>query len=903
MMRTTSRISLVITLLIILSATFHDVSTASSQNRIAEIKFDESGIRILENLNNVAVEEEPAGECFSLDIIFLVDQSSSMGRVQGGQPNDPTDQRSYAPRWAVDWLADNALDICPETIHRMAVISYGSDAKIDLELSEIAPNSMEDSSKLRTNLKTNISAQDLGETDPRLAFDLAIQILENSYPPAGEGLRKRVIIFITDGEPCIRSLGCNQGDNRMDFYKYTEDLRDDIATKLPFDPTLLSQEKCLKDLAEEYEDEDIPAEETNACLEKYRVSENAYQNSTYIWTILLRKGSAYNRALRDIFLDISESHGGTVIDLKENRQEIPNTFLKIMTQLAGVRSQPLKCGNFAVNPYLRQARLTFFKISEETEVRLSYTDVFGNVHHLFDGEHNGGFEVAEHYSEGANERYVLAFPYPGIWRFESDACDGIDAYYEPLSLNVGGTSPLVILTPDRKTVPPESSFDSNVLGIPMVAQPPYYDEQEPFKLAYILHDETGRVVKEADNSFFGVQFDLKVTDPKGVSAFYSMEWNAQENRYESSAPLQLPHIGEYSIQLTGSVWYREYPYGPVDSQANLGDVFTSNKQMFVYQAKLNVICPGLDLVSRCPWPPVATPDGCTVCEKKGYGFSILQPEQNQMIGSVHSSILRGWPLKVEPFEIMVELDWQMKELINLEQVLNNSEQPFKMILSAGDVTQELSYRHDPQSPGRYLATVENFEVEGDYLLTIELTSGFSEFYAGPVASQTRGFSRADNVWTRPATYRLLLAVLIVACILFILRQWAIRNNKVSGTLIFKDGNTVIKEFPLNSGKNWKEVNPKLLKKYPQLDLDSLRVSSTAHSKGIGGKKRRKGLEGDEYSNLSSILDQGLGSGGPSCVRVTGKTRSRRRLNMLVEANLPTTYSENSVAAMIYEPRQ
>ena len=79
-------------------------------------------------------EDKEVGDCYSLDVIFLIDQSDSMSGKGSGRPNDPTEQRVYAPRWAIDWLADNALDICPNAVHRIAVISYGGSTGIDLKL-------------------------------------------------------------------------------------------------------------------------------------------------------------------------------------------------------------------------------------------------------------------------------------------------------------------------------------------------------------------------------------------------------------------------------------------------------------------------------------------------------------------------------------------------------------------------------------------------------------------------------------------------------------------------------------------------------------------------------------------------------------------------------------------------
>ena len=49
----------------------------------------------------------PLDDCYSLDVIFIVDQSGSMSGDAGAAPNDPIGSRFEAPRYAMDWLANN----------------------------------------------------------------------------------------------------------------------------------------------------------------------------------------------------------------------------------------------------------------------------------------------------------------------------------------------------------------------------------------------------------------------------------------------------------------------------------------------------------------------------------------------------------------------------------------------------------------------------------------------------------------------------------------------------------------------------------------------------------------------------------------------------------------------------
>lgn len=154
----------------------------------------------------VATAQEAADyqACSPIDVVFLIDQSTSMSDASG---NDPTEQRKYAVQSAIDLMADIALDSCPGVIHRVGVISYGSTAEVDLPLSEIGPfNAAEPdvAYSRRDQLKASVRATTLGQTNPSDAFAQAKAMIDNAAPlNDGEQPRKRAIIFVTDGIPCV----------------------------------------------------------------------------------------------------------------------------------------------------------------------------------------------------------------------------------------------------------------------------------------------------------------------------------------------------------------------------------------------------------------------------------------------------------------------------------------------------------------------------------------------------------------------------------------------------------------------------------------------------------------------------------------------------------------------------
>ncbi len=823
-------------------------------------------------------ENESETSCYSLDVVFIIDQSDSMSDQGGFIPNDPTEQRSYAPRWAIDWLADNAYDICEDAIHRVAVVSFGTDATLDLMLSEIDPDNVDEYVRVRQNLKENISAKAMGFTDPKLAFDLAKQVLDDAGPLPGGGNRKRVIIFMTDGEPCVESLGCRPPTNTMNFIQYAKEMREQVKNDFPFSETLLAQENCLRGLREYYEGGEIPPEKINQCLEEHRVDPGEYEDSIYLWTMLLRKGSTYSRLLREEYKGMTEEHGGELVDLTENRQDIPSTFLDILTRLSGVQATRLSCGNFAVNPYLRQARLVFFKISEDTTVRLAYTDAFGKVHEIVDGKSTGGFDIAEHYSEGTNERYVINTPYPGIWAFESDACEGVDAYYEEMKFDIGGLQPMSILTPDGQAAPPEATYSA--LPIIKYGHDPYYDIESPYYLQYQMHDLEGNIIPDTENPFFGVNFDVQVTDPSGKVIPYEMEWNAGESLFRSTSPLILPVQGEYTVKISGDTVHRDYPYGPIGRNLILENVYTSSRHLFDYNAKFNVVCPGLDLVNRCPWETYVAEDGCSVCPIKNFEISIFSPEEG-LVGTVHEPISGGWPLAVKPVDFRFKIDGQGGENLPLDEILSDPAQPVRVTVNAAGTEKVLSYSRDSNTANTYTGSIEGMDIEGPYHLKVALTSAYNEFYRPIGDSAERDFTRSDELWTRASTYLTILYILIGIIMLLIVYNILIRTNRVRGALVFAhyDGE-VIANLSINSDKNWKIISGRKLDAYPQLDLKRIRASNAG--------KAARAKRGTQVDVLESI--EGFSNSSQPGVRVEFTPRGGHRFTELLQPNQPIPFS-------------
>ena len=312
----------------------------------------------------IAHQEESSGQsCYALDVLFIVDQSSSMSGYGGNPASDPTEQRKYAVEAVIDQLTDISLDRCPGIEHRIAVVSFGSEATVDLSFSNINPSNFEDADQLRELLRRNILAKDMYETHPKLGFEEAKELFDELPTSGNNEIRKRVIIFITDGIP--------SGAGQTFANLYIDQMEQQIAQDFPFDSSLLKKEQCLDGLRDRYTAlDEAPSESVNACLALCPDSTCNYAESTYIWMILFKSFEVYPRGLLDTYRNIAESHGGELIELSQNRQDVPTTFRTLLSDLAGVKASLLQCGKFVVNPYLRKATLNVYKLDEDLSVTL-----------------------------------------------------------------------------------------------------------------------------------------------------------------------------------------------------------------------------------------------------------------------------------------------------------------------------------------------------------------------------------------------------------------------------------------------------------------------------------------------------------------------------------------------------
>ncbi len=159
-----------------------------------------------------------------IDVIFLVDQSGSMGgrafgATSGDAARDPYGLRFEGVQYAFSTLRAYQLVAQDSAVFRMAVVGFGDQQEISLPWTEIsrAPDWESEATRLTEQLSAAaFGERNLGNTDFLGAYEQAAQLF--SQLPANEN-HLRVIILLSDGAPCAPSrftdINCSRISDQM----------------------------------------------------------------------------------------------------------------------------------------------------------------------------------------------------------------------------------------------------------------------------------------------------------------------------------------------------------------------------------------------------------------------------------------------------------------------------------------------------------------------------------------------------------------------------------------------------------------------------------------------------------------------------------------------------------------
>lgn len=729
--------------------------------------------------------EGSSGDCFSLDVIFIIDQSGSMS--DPSKPSDPTKQREKAVEAMANWLTENALDHCKNARHQVGVVSFGNESRIDLPLTEISPKSFDAAVQLQKKLAENIHATDMGDTLPMGAFVLAKKMFNESVL-RNIGIRKQIIIMLTDG-----LIHDGKGNDGKGYVVPTQELADYINENFKFDPTLKKREECINEKVITYggDFDSVPFDQVNECMQKYDVSESAYLNSTYLYIVLMNfREKTWPKEIRDILRDVAEEHMGELMDFHEktddnrNRNAIPDYFRTVLAAQVGVPSGRVECGPLAVNPFLDKATFVFYKFSEDTVVKLRYTDANGKNYEISKNQPNdpSGFNVLEYDSYGANERYTILNPYPGIWYIESDRCanNGVSAFYQEVKINPGGYSL------------PETTIQQYDLE-------PYYDVTEPYYLSYEMKDEAGDIVQNSPNPFFAIDLTATVTDPNGDSIDYSMVWNDAEEKFVAVDPLQVASYGEYRVSILGKAPY--YPGNKAPVTDSLATTFKQELVMFQHD----------DLKF-------------TVTEVKPFRIEANEPESGQVDEQIHETIAKGWPLKVKPIPFSVNITWRDEPLdVSLYELFPEPDQAFSAWIEYpdGSKTEPITLKVDPDEPTRLVGSFENIDSEEELIIHVRMDEESNPEFRPDFRHVQIRYSRFDkSFFSKAGSYKLLVLILAGLGLLMFILQLISHFDPVGGRLNFYiAGDKNYDSIELYTGKKVTKIRKKDLQKIGLDDFD------------------------------------------------------------------------------------
>lgn len=798
-------------------------------------------------LNSDSTVENNSAACSNLDVVFIIDQSDSMsGESTNTGGSDPNGQREYAVEAMMDLLVDTTIDQCPDSWHRVAVISFGDkgEARVDLPFRNINPQSLDGASALRDELAKAIKADNLGKTYPQEAFDEAYKIFYNASYNYDEP-RKKIIVYLTDGLPCPEDDDVCESNS--DYAQSARELAAHINEYFPFDPTLLTAEQCLANLRDEfgYAIEEMPPDSVNECLKDIPDDrkQEFYERSTYLYMVLLKSDDPYPAGVLSAFEGVAQSHAGKMIELKRNISEVPTTMRGILSELVGIQPNLLSCGQFAVNPYLKQLKINVYNISDDNAIRLSYRDTEGNSHLIQAGKGDAGFEFAEpYYTRGVNERYVFSYPHAGFWWVDADNCAGVDVYVDEIVLEAPD--------PNQLNLP---------AWLPQYDLAPYYSADDQYKLEYQMLVD-GLVVEQVENPFFAVDVTATIKRPDDSTQEVEFEYDALAKKFVATEPLQLPIAGTYEMTLVGLTAWNDGELA-ISGDPKLENVFTtSDHVLFSYETNFLV-------------EPVLP-----------FRLQEMSPRAGATVYNIHQYPWRGG---LEPLPVRVRLtDRSGNPLTGANEIFTNQSQA----ISAEFGAQTIALLPDPDNPGEFFGEFSGAESLGEQVVTFHINLDVvDQDYRPDRQKYEITFVRDDDIWHRPTTYRLIELIALIVLVALIIYNIAIRTNKVSGELQIMDGGTIVERFDLSSGKNVTKIKKRELDENPHFGIKKMTIRNI-------GKKRRTGE--DDGGVMGYGYDSNERGIRVSLVLISG---DKSELELLPQS--PQTYSPDNYFSMAYEPEE
>lgn len=390
---------------------------------------------------------QSAQACVGLDLVLLIDQSGS---------NDRTDVGNYrinAAHAIINGLGSNRLYFCPSTVHRLAVISFGDGnprergVRFDLPSSfpsppfvEISPdrNNLDAWYVQRNMFEDSVKADNMGHTDFQYAFRYANNAFMelDKVPKPNDQPRRKAVILLTDGNPCVFVLGCVKKSLTLKFddLSYMNDLREYIDVNFP----VLTDDQ-IKD-----------------------------NQGVRLWVVALRDDESYldrkvgsevgrpiDTTIREYWQNLARSRGGDLIELTRSQADIPTQVYSLVLRnlISSGRAIDVKCNERRyIDPYTETIRFVIFKNLNSSDAVIKF-DAGGDLIELPQrvGEVSKVGKIVEYLKESNTEIYVINRPKPGYWtvtsRLEPDNCSSqmsiLQELIEPVATLLEPNLPIV----------------------------------------------------------------------------------------------------------------------------------------------------------------------------------------------------------------------------------------------------------------------------------------------------------------------------------------------------------------------------------------------------------------------------------------------------------------------------
>lgn len=467
--------------------------------------------------------------CHPLDVVVLIDQSDSMRQV-----NDQNGKRFDAAQTIVDYLGNHAVWLCrdQDVTHRVAVIGFGDDPaqsrdtgidnpyvddiEIYLPNQIVPPNN--DFQAWRTDrliIKQpieNAKNGALGATDPHSGLLAARdQFAAWQAAPLGELPRRRAVVVVTDGEPCLFSRDCGQAT----FYNIGPDMVALQALTNPLDGTF-----------------------------PWLGSDN--EESVHISLIAMsQRGSNLQQSFFDGWRGITTAHGGNVYSANADNTNMNTIVTDILSPIGGSGVEPVACNTDVwVNPYTDNLVLiySFGLVADGQAGRAIISiDTGDEVLQVTGGvPTSDAIKVREYIPDGRNEYYVFQPPLPGRYNISYAGADAANCQ-SLMDIRVQRKSVTgAVITPSDTSSYPATTPPSDIVG-------------EPFRVeVYEAVGEDGQQQPLVEFADYPIDVTATVSGPGGDQKEYSFH-KVADGVYESTELIQSPAVGGYDWTLRATV--------------------------------------------------------------------------------------------------------------------------------------------------------------------------------------------------------------------------------------------------------------------------------------------------------------------------------------------------------------